>query len=72
MIRIIYILLVGLLSSDDKVTDYFGGWPFNPNKDQIDGSVQITGSHNPSDYNGFKLHFRESHFLEIKFKNFML
>ena len=41
MIRIIYILLVGLLFSDDKATDYFGGWPFNPNKDQIDGANLI-------------------------------
>ena len=33
-------------------TNYFANFNLD-----IDGSVQITGSHNPSDYNGFKFTF---------------
>jgi phosphomannomutase len=33
---------------------YFGNW-----KLKVDGSVMVTASHNPKEYNGFKLFFRE-------------
>ena len=33
-------------------TNYFSMYKYN-----VDGAVQITGSHNPSNYNGFKLSF---------------
>ena len=38
-------------------TNYFSMFNYN-----IDGAVQITGSHNPSDYNGFKLSFNKKAF----------
>ena len=34
-------------------TNYFSMYEYD-----FDGAVQITGSHNPSDYNGFKLSFK--------------
>ena len=38
-------------------TNYFANFNLD-----IDGSVQITGSHNPSDYNGFKFTFNKQSF----------
>ncbi len=38
-------------------TNYFSMYKYN-----VDGAVQITGSHNPSNYNGFKLSFNKKAF----------
>ena len=59
-------LISGLTSTGIQVVDigivptpanYFANFKLD-----IDGSVQITGSHNPSDYNGFKFTFLRSPF----------
>ena len=43
MIRIVYILIVSLLLSgqNDSIDYYFGGWPFNPDKEKIIGDSLI-------------------------------
>lgn len=46
-----YILDGGISSTP---IHFFGNWHF-----QVDGSIMITASHNPKDYNGFKLFLRE-------------
>ena len=50
----IHVIDIGILPTP---VNYFANYKLD-----IDGSVQITGSHNPSDYNGFKFTFQKNPF----------
>ena len=65
-------LIEGLLSTGVKVIN-FGELPtpvnyysLHNNNLNIDAAIQITGSHNPSEYNGFKFTFNSTYFKKFR------
>ena len=61
-------LIKGLLSTGVKVVDFnelptpLSYYSLHNNNIDVDAAIQITGSHNPSEYNGFKLTFDKKPF----------
>ena len=62
------VLSTGLNVVDIGVVPTPVNYFINYQKHEVDGSVQITGSHNPSEYNGFKFTLQKESFFGDKIK----